>query len=193
VISISGGANARTDREGQLKAQLLASRSGDAAAHHAFLAAVAGPLRAFFRAKLGGAAADAEDLLQETLIALHTRRDSFDPRYPASAWIYAIARYRLIDHLRRVRRRGVSVPVEDVEGVLFAQSDAEASDAQRDVAHLLKALPAKQQEAIRLTKLEDLSVKDAADRLGLTVSDVKISVHRGLKTLMRLMGEEPGR
>jgi RNA polymerase sigma-70 factor (ECF subfamily) len=180
----------RIDKEQELKRLLLASIAGDAAAHRAFLALVATHLRAFFRARLNGAP-DAEDLLQETLIALHTKRDTFDPTYPAAAWIYAIARYRLIDHLRRTRRRGVAVAVEDVEGELFAHAEADASDARKDVSDLLTALPAKQRDAIRLTKLEELPVKEAADRLGLTVSDVKISVHRGLKTLMRLMREEP--
>lgn len=178
----------RAEKEQELKALLVSAIAGDDAAHRMFLSKAAAHLRAYFRAKLGGSA-DAEDLLQETLIALHTKRHTFDPAYPASAWIYAIARYRLIDHIRKTRRRGVAVPVEDAEHELFAESDNDASDARKDVAELLQALPAKQRDAIRLTKLEELPVKDAADRLGLTVSDVKISVHRGLKTLMRLMGE----
>jgi RNA polymerase sigma-70 factor (ECF subfamily) len=179
----------QTEKEQQIKALLMAGLAGDEAAHRAFLSLAAQHLRAFFRAKLSGGA-DAEDLLQETLIALHTKRDTFDPSYPATAWVYAIARYRLIDHFRRTKRRGVAVPVEDVEGELFAHAEADASDARKDVAELLSALPAKQRDAIRLTKLQDLPVQEAAAQLGLSVSDVKISVHRGMKTLMRLIGEE---
>lgn len=177
------------NKEQELRALLLASIAGDAKAHRDFLAFVAPHLRSFFRSKLRGGG-DVEDLVQETLIALHTKRDCFDPAFPAGAWIYAIARYRMIDYLRRIKRQGISVPVDDVENELFAASDADASDAKRDVAELLTALPEKQREALRLTKLEDLPIKDAAERLGLSVSDVKISVHRGMKTLMRLMREE---
>lgn len=173
------------DTETELKALFL---RGDAAAQRAFLTAVGGHLRAFFRARMRGAPEDAEDLVQETLIALHTKRDSFDPAYPVTAWIYAIARYRLIDHWRRRGRRGEHIPVEDADG-LFTAAEDEAVDAKRDVARLLALLPQKQRDAIRLVKLEGVSVKDAAAQTGLSESDVKISAHRGLKTLMRLMAE----
>ena len=95
--------------EAQLRAWLLAGLQGDEAAHRAFLSAAAGLLRAYFRNRLRGAPEEAEDLVQETLVALHTRRDSYDPAFPLTAWMYAIARYRLIDYLRRTKRRGVHV------------------------------------------------------------------------------------
>lgn len=182
----------RSDADQEMGRLFVAGLAGDEAAHRAFLARVAVHLRAYFRGKLRGGA-EAEDLVQETLIALHTKRHTYDPAFPPGAWIYAIARYRLIDYLRKQKRHGVSVPVEDAEHELFAQEDSAASDARKDVSELLQRLPTKQADAIRLTKLEDLPVKDAAERLGLSPSDVKISVHRGLKTLMRLMGEESGR
>lgn len=176
------------EAEAELKALMLRGLAGDAGAHRAFLAAVSGNLRAFFRSRLRAAPEDAEDLLQETLIAIHTRRDSYDSSYPVTAWIYAIARYRLIDHWRRRQRRGEHIPVEDAHE-LFTASEDEAVDAKRDVNRLLALLPKKQQDSIRLVKLEGLSVKDAAARTGLTESDIKISTHRGMKTLMRLMAE----
>lgn len=153
-----------------------------------FLAAAAGLLRGYFRNRLRGAPEDAEDLVQETLVALHTRRSSYDPAYPLTAWMYAIARYRLIDHLRRIKRRGPHSSIDDLDlGALDAELDA--SDARRDVNALLDKLPAKQQSAIRLVKIEEKSVREAADLTGLSESDIKISIHRGLKTLMRLMAE----
>ena len=87
--------------ETELRALLLKGLAGDEAAHRLFLGEAAALLRAYFRNRLRGAPEDAEDLVQETLIALHTRRDSYDPSYPLTAWMYAIARYRLIDFLRR--------------------------------------------------------------------------------------------
>ena len=87
--------------EAHLRALLLQGLAGDDAAHRAFLTEAAGLLRAYFRNRLRGQAEDAEDLVQETLVALHTRRDTYDPNYPLTAWMYAIARYRLIDFTAR--------------------------------------------------------------------------------------------
>lgn len=174
--------------EAHLRALLLQGLAGDDAAHRAFLTEAAGLLRAYFRNRLRGQAEDAEDLVQETLVALHTRRDTYDPNYPLTAWMYAIARYRLIDFLRRAKHR-ITASLDGVDvGDIDPQFDA--SDAKRDVAVLLDKLPEKQRTAIRLVKLEDRSVKEAASQTGLSESDIKISIHRGLKTLMRLMGQE---
>ena len=174
--------------EAHLRALLLQGLAGDDAAHRAFLTQAAGLLRAYFRNRLRGQAEDAEDLVQETLIALHTRRDTYDPNYPLTAWMYAIGRYRLIDFLRRAKHRA-HAPLDGIDaGDLDPQFDA--SDAKRDVAVLLDKLPEKQRTAIRLVKLEDRSIKEAASQTGLSESDIKISIHRGLKTLMRLMGQE---
>lgn len=174
--------------EAHLRALLLQGLAGDEAAHRAFLTEAAALLRAYFRNRLRGAPEDAEDLVQETLVALHTRRDSYDPSYPLTAWLYAIARYRLIDHLRRAKRR-THAPLDDLD-IGEADPEYEASDARRDVNALLERLPDKQRNAIRLVKLEEQSVRDAAAALGRSESDIKISIHRGLKTLMRLMGQE---
>lgn len=181
------------EAEAELKALFLAGLAGDARAHRAFLSHVATRLRAWYRARLRHAPDDAEDLVQETLIALHTRRDTYDPAYPVTAWVYAIARYRLIDHWRRTKRRGEAVPLEDASESatgMFTAAEDEAVDARRDVGRLLQRLPEKQREAIRLVKLEGVSVRDAATQTGLSESDVKVSAHRGLRMLMRMMAEE---
>jgi len=166
---------------------LLKGLAGEEAAHRAFLTEAAALLRGYFRNRLRGAPEDAEDLVQETLVALHTRRDSYDPAYPLTAWMYAIARYRLIDHLRRARHRSHA----SLDGLDIGEPDPEyaASDAKRDLTALLSRLPEKQQKAIRLVKLEEKSVREAAEATGYSESDIKISIHRGLKTLMRLIGE----
>jgi RNA polymerase sigma-70 factor, ECF subfamily len=171
--------------EAQLRALLLKGLAGDEAAHRAFLAEAAALLRGYFRNRLRSSPEDAEDLVQETLVALHTRRDSYDPAYPLTAWMYAIARYRLIDHLRRARHRNHA----PIDGLDIGGDDPEyaASDAKRDLNTLLDKLPDKQRTAIRLVKLEDKSVREAAALTGFSESDIKISIHRGLKTLMRLM------
>lgn len=175
--------------EPRLRALMLDGLSGDAAAHHAFLREVSVLLRGYYRRRLFADPAEAEDLVQETLIAIHTRRDTYDSAYPVTAWVHAIARYRLIDHWRRVKRRGVSVPVEDASS-LFEESGADEVEARMDAAVLLERLPPKQRDAIRLVKLEEKSVREAAQITGWGESDIKVSIHRGLKTLARLMREE---
>ncbi len=177
--------------EARLKALMLAGLAGDDVAHRTLLRDVAAALRGYYRSRLRHNPADVEDLVQETLIAVHTRRDSYDPSYPLTAWIYAIARYRLIDMVRRKARRGVAVTLDDAPELAVA-SEADASDAKRDLARLMATLPEKQREAIRLVKLEGVSVKDAADQLRISESDVKVSAHRGLKALTALISREEG-
>jgi RNA polymerase sigma-70 factor (ECF subfamily) len=175
--------------EAALRALLLKGLAGDEAAHRKFLTEAAALLRSYFRNRLRGAPEDAEDLVQETLLALHTRRDSYDPHLPLLAWLYAIARYRLIDHLRRRKRRGELTAIDDVN-IGDPDPEFEASDAKRDVARLLAKLSDKQRRAIELVKLDEKSVKEASAITGFSESDIKVSIHRGMKALMRLMGED---
>ncbi len=167
---------------------MLSSLSGDAAAYSLLLAELSARLRTYYRRRLGDGTADTEDLVQETLIAMHERRISFDRTQPLTAWVYAIARYKLVDHLRR-RRVRVALPVDECED-LFAPDDVERSAASRDVDRLLATLPEPVSEAIRLTKLEGLSIEEAAERTGKSATATKVSIHRGLTRLtQRLKGK----
>jgi RNA polymerase sigma-70 factor (ECF subfamily) len=181
------------NEEAHLQALLLKGLAGDEAAHRAFLTQAGALLRAFFRNRLRSMPEDVEDLVQETLVALHVRRDSYDANYPLTAWMYSIARYRLIDLWRRQRRRGRHNSLDDLE--LGAIDPVyEAGEAKRDVFRLLNTLPAKQKAAIQLVKLEEKSVKEASEITGFTESDIKISIHRGLKALQQFVeGQELAR
>ncbi|MHA6719741.1 sigma-70 family RNA polymerase sigma factor [Sphingomonas sp. RS6] len=172
--------------EAALRAWMTAGMDGDAAAHAALLRALVPLLRGFFRRRMGGDE-DIEDLVQETLIAIHTKRGTYDRDRPFTAWMYAIARYRLIDHLRR---RRVALPIEEIEAILMIEGFEDALTARLDVDRLLAGLPGKQARAIRDTHIDGLSVAEAADGARIGHSDVKVSVHRGLKALAaRLRGE----
>jgi RNA polymerase sigma-70 factor (ECF subfamily) len=173
--------------EAELRALMLAGLNGDTAAQHQFLTAISRPLRNFLSRRLVHIDPHyTEDLLQDILIAIHTRRATYDPAQPVTAWIYAIARYKLIDHFRRHRRRGVSVPIDNAAD-LFAQDQTPANDAARDLGMLLAHLPEKQRVAIKNVKLRDMSVREAAMQAGVSESDIKISIHRGLKKLAALI------
>jgi RNA polymerase sigma factor (sigma-70 family) len=166
--------------EARLKALMLAGLDGDQQAHAALLHAVRPLLHAFLGRRLHGAQGDLEDLVQETLIALHTRRATFDRSRPFAPWLFAIARRKLVDHFRRNRQH---VPVESLAEILRVESFEEASNSAFDVERLLKKLPGKQARVIRAMKLAGLSAVEAAREAGLSVSDVKVSVHRGLRRL----------
>lgn len=176
--------------EEELRGLLIASLGGSAADYRRFLGRLGSHLRAYYKGKLvrsGRSDTEAEDLVQETLMVIHTRRHTYDVTQPVTPWIHAIARYKLIDHLRRTRASTTDVPVEDA-GVLIAHDDHVAAESSLDVERLLAHLPAKMRNAIRSTKVEGLSTAEAAERSGMTETAVKVSVHRGLKTLANLVG-----
>ena len=126
---------------------------------------------------------DSSDLVQETLFAIHNQRHTYDAGQPLTAWVHAIARYKLVDLLRRrASRDALTEPLDD-ELAIFAASDTEASDARRDIGRLLDRLPERQRLPIVHTKLEGLSVTEAARLTGMSESAVKVGVHRGLKAL----------
>lgn len=173
-----------TETESRLRHLMQQGLSGDAAAHRQLLAELAGYLRAFYARRLGGETSDVEDLVQETLIAVHTRRESYDPARPFMPWAFAMARYKLVDHFRRrsMRLTDALDAAEDVR----ADDAAEGATAAADLERLMMELTAKQREVIQYVKLEGFSVSEAAERSGLSVSNVKVSVHRGLSKLKAL-------
>jgi len=168
----------------QFKALMLAALAGDAAAYRSLLTALTPHLRAYYAKRLSRRA-DAEDLVQETLIAIHVKRASYDPSLPFTAWLHAIARYKLIDHLRRsgVRR---TLPIEEAEAVV-AEENADAAEAARDVEQLLARLPEKKRALVRDVKIEGLSTAEAAAKTGLSESAVKVNVHRSLRKLAEIV------
>jgi RNA polymerase sigma factor (sigma-70 family) len=176
--------------EEALQALMQASFAGDAEAHGALLRALLPVLRSFFRRRMTGRDDLVEDLVQEVLIAVHEKRATFQTGRPFGSWLFAIARYKMIDHWRRSGGREVSI--EGLEEELASRSESEPSEAQADLAALLATLSPKQAEAIRATQLEGLSAAEAAERQKISVADVKVSVHRGLKALaMRIRGDRP--
>ncbi len=173
--------------EDQLRRWMIGGLRGHAGDHAALLGALVPLLQAFYRRRIQNAAEDVEDLVQETLIAVHSRRATYDADRPFGVWLFAIARYKMIDHFRR---RRMSCPIEDVEEMLATEGFEASSLARMDVDRLLDTLPAKQAHAIRNTHIDGMSISEAASRAGIGESDVKVSVHRGLKALAaRVRGE----
>lgn len=165
---------------------MIRGMAGDNGAYHTLLTDLSGLLRAFFGRRLAGLPSEVEDLVQETLLAMHTRRDTYDPQRPFTAWAYAIARYKMVDRLRsRARREALQDELGDDD--FSVASGAEAGDSRRDLLALLDRLPSGQRVPIWLVKVEGASVAEAAERTGMSQSNVKVAVHRGLKKLSKLV------
>ena len=174
-----------TASEPELKALMTASLAGDAAAHRALLGHLGSRLRAYYKGRLmriGRSATEAEDLVQEALIAIHTGRHTYDPAEPFTPWVQAIARYKLVDHLRRTRASLADAPIDDATDVM-AQDDHVGVESAYDLQRLLARLPDKMRRAIEYVKIEGMSVAETASLCGVSELAVKVNVHRGLKAL----------
>ena len=174
---------ATNNKEARLRELLVRGVAGEAAAYHAFLKELSAHLRGFLRRRLARLPDEVEDLVQESLLAVHNQRHTYDAGQPLTAWVHAIARYKLVDLLRRRGTRdALTDPLED-EGEILQFADYEAVDARRDIGRLLAELPDRHRLPIVHVKLEGLSVADAARLTGMSESAVKVGVHRGLKAL----------
>jgi len=180
---------ATSEVEAELHDLFVRGQAGDAAAYHAFLRRLGAHLRAFLARRLFGWPDEVEDLVQECLLAMHNQRHTYQPDQPLTAWVHAIARYKLIDLLRaKSVREDLHEPLDD-ELPVFAASQEEAGDARRDLAGLLETLPDRHRLPIVHVKLEGRSVAETALLTGMSESAVKVGIHRGLKALAARLGK----
>ncbi len=130
---------------------------------------------------------ETEDLVQETLLAIHLKRHTYDITVPLTPWIYAIARYKLIDLFRRRSGRDDLTDTLENDAEIFTESDNETIESRKDLTQLLNRLPERLRTPIILTKLQGLSVREAAQAANMSVSAIKIGVHRGLRALAEIV------
>lgn len=175
--------------EPELHCLMLAALDGDGEAYRCLLEALTAMLRGYFRRRLhDDLAAHADDLVQETLLAMHARRMTFDPAFPLTAWVHAIARHKLIDFLRR-SRRAVQLPLDDFAEMIADPEDGAASAEDRhDVEALLSHLPERTRAVIAKVRLEGKSIAEASAETGLSAASVKVIVHRGIRALRNQFG-----
>jgi RNA polymerase sigma-70 factor (ECF subfamily) len=170
---VSQGA-AEADAWGAL---MCAGQAGHGGAYQRLLTEISGWLTHYFQRRLP--AGDADDAVQETLMAIHRRRHTYDPHYPFKAWLAAIAKNKWIDQLRAMGRR----PSEELPGDI-AVADHEAAVTSASVlGSLLEQLRPAQAQAIMLVKLQGYSIEDVSRETGLSPSAVKMNIHRGLARL----------
>lgn len=179
--------------EAELSILMVKSQDGDSQSYRALLVKVSQLMTSFIEnsfKRLGLASTGGqEDVLQETLLALHDKRSNYDPEHFFLPWLYAIARYKIIDYLRKHKRlTHLTVPLdEELQCLeLIATNDAGFG---HDVDILLQSLSEKQRNVLKLIKLEGLSIHEVSIRTGYSPSDVKVTTHRALKCLQHLVRE----
>lgn len=175
----------RTDLEKHLQELMVRSLDGDSCAYRQLLTELSRHLSIYFGRRLANT--DVEDLVQETLLAVHLKRNSYNIALPFTPWAYAVARYKLTDYLRR--KPEPHLPLEDVAD-LFAQQCVDEGAVRCDLAQLLKRLPVRQRTLIEEVKLQGLSVEEAARNRGVTAVSARVMLHRSLKWLTQTVRPE---
>ena len=164
------------------------SLEGDCAAYHRLLLLLAPVLRRAIRTRAQTVGLDAEDVVQEVLLALHLKRNTWIRGTPVAPWVAAIARNKLVDAYRR-RGRRMEVSIDSVADTL--RSEGEDNDGRsHDLERGLAALPKRQRQVLRAVSLEGYSAREAAVHLEMTEGAVRVTLHRGLKSLATLFRKD---
>ena len=130
--------------------------------------------------RIGLSPGDTDDVLQETLLAIHIKRHTWSADRPILPWVRAIARHKAIDMVRR-RGRRAEVPVEQVADVLPAP--AHSPDRSLPLQRFLDELPRRQRQVVEALAMKGASVQETASRLNMTRGAVYVAFHRALDAL----------
>ncbi len=179
-------------REEEWAAWLRLAIRGDAQAYNRFLVAVTPQLRSMARRRCdqyGAPPSEAEDVVQEVLLAIHLKRGTWDPARPLGPWLTTIVRNKLVDSLRR-RGRHANVPLEDVADFLETADETHEAANRLDTQAMLARLKDPQRDIVRSISLEGADIRETAARLKMTEVAVRVSLHRALKSLAALYRSE---
>ncbi len=171
------------------------AQGGDREAYRKLLEEITPYLRSLAARRMPNRS-DVEDAVQDTLLTVHAVRHTYDPARPFGPWLVAIANRRVVDGLRRRGRAGARETPLDAEHETFATPEAnyhEAASEARALRDAVESLPPGQREAIRLLKLKEMSLKEAAAASGMTVAALKVATHRALKNLRKIFEKKDGK
>jgi RNA polymerase sigma-70 factor (ECF subfamily) len=172
--------------EARLKPLMIAGLDGEAAQWRVFLTVLRPALHAYFQRRQFHGDADVEDLVQDALLAIHSKRETWRRADPVTSWCFTIARYKLIDHLRKTGRARLVPLVDDIPA---DDNDVEEGAVRQDLERLLATAPARQRTLIRDVRIEGYSLAEAGERAGMTEGAAKVSLHRAMKALMKRVGD----
>jgi RNA polymerase sigma-70 factor (ECF subfamily) len=165
------------------------SLQGDSRAYEQLLVLLTVALRPVVHSRARAAGLDAEDVVQEVLLALHLKRGTWKTGTPVAPWVAAIARNKIVDALRR-RGQRIEVSIESVVETLWTETDDEGRDA-KDVEHMLERLNDRQRQVVRAVSLEGYSAQEVAQRLQMSEVAVRVTLHRSLKALATIFRTIP--
>ncbi|PDQ21050.1 RNA polymerase subunit sigma [Mesorhizobium sanjuanii] len=171
--------------EAEFSRLLRAAIGGDERAYADFLHRAAALVRGFVRRKIVKGGVDPEDVVQETLLAIHVKRHTWRQDAPVLPWVYAIARFKLIDAFRR-RGRRVEIEIDEIAET-FAEPEAEMV-SERDINRALDGLPPAQRSVVSSVSVEGRSIGETAAKFGISETAVRVSLHRGLAAIAKRFG-----
>ncbi|PLL10096.1 sigD protein [Tabrizicola sp. TH137] len=164
---------------------LAAANAGDNKSYATFLHKITPVLRGVVRARGGGLSdAACEDVLQEVLLAVHLKRHTWQTNAPVRPWLYAIARYKVVDAFR-ARGGKIEVPIEDFNEILEAEAGPDPTEA-ADMAKMIGLLDDRSGRLVRMIGIEGASTAEAGRVLNMTEGAVRVALHRAFKTLAAL-------
>lgn len=171
--------------EAELGRLLKAALQGDEKAYAEFLRRAAALARGFARRRITQGGVDPEDVVQETLLAIHLKRHTWRTEAPVGPWLYAIARFKLVDAFRKTGRRMEVVLDETFDA---PAAEAEESASAREIGRALGGLAPGQRAVVSAISVDGRSIAETAKTLGMTEVAVRVALHRGLAAIARRFG-----
>jgi len=168
------------------------SQDGDRRAYRTLLDSVTPYIRSL-AARCFKQPTDVEDAVQDVLLTIHMVRHAYDPSRPFGPWLAAIANRRIIDRLRRDTRRKAREMALSADHETFAEPSANLDTETLDesaLAQAIERLPPDQRQTIRMLKLNEMSLKEAAATSGRSIAALKVATHRAIKNLRSILKRE---
>lgn len=194
--SDAGGAgrNGAAARDRDWTILMARAQDGDGEAYRRLLGDIAPHLRSLAR-RHHRDPGDVEDTVQDVLLTVHAIRHTYDPYRPFGPWLVAIAKRRIIDRLRRQGRTRAREVALDLEHETFCAPETNLGEEdwnKRVLGDAIEKLPPGQREAVRLLKLQEMSLQQAAAASGMSVAALKVAMHRALKNLRKMLSKSSG-
>ena len=196
LVSVAPADDSRKSSPGQDWSKLMAqAQDGDRQAYRTLLEGITPYIRSL-AGRCFKQPTDVDDAVQDVLLTVHMVRHAYDPTRPFGPWLVAIANRRIIDRLRRDMRRKAREVELSADHETFADPAANLSSSTPDQAALAQAidrLPPDQRQTIRMVKLNEMSLKDAAAASGRSIVALKVATHRAVKSLRRMLKQQSTR
>ena len=174
-------------REAALAGYLIKAQQGDQQALQKFLEMLLPILQKWVTRRLGGEDSARDDIVQEVMIAVHQKHHTWRQELPITPWLAAITRYKIVDHFRKQGRHRLFVPEELAAAVGVEDPDP---TVRRDARTMINRLDGRSKEALSAVVLGHLDHDQAAEQMGISQGNLRVSLHRGIQKLTRMVAQE---